>query len=84
MKKRKNLIRIFLDMNKKINHNNLLPWFTQDHGQLPDAYLRKCRKFFNSIQHMLITKKDAAFLFKHRAASNKRQAIATIGKYNKK
>jgi hypothetical protein len=38
---------------------------------------------------MLITKKDAAFLFKHRAASNKRQAassqaIATIGKYNKK
>jgi hypothetical protein len=25
---------------------------------------------------MLITKKDAAFLFKHRAASNKRQATS--------
>ena len=77
-------------MKKRIKHNDLLPWFTQDHGQLPAAYLRKCRKFFNSIQHMLITKKDAAFLFKHRATSTKlqatsgkRQASATIGKYNK-
>ena len=54
---------------RRIKHNDLLPWFTMDHGQLPAAYLRKCRKFFNSIQHMLITKKDAAFLFKHRATS---------------
>ena len=61
---------------KRIKHNNLLPWFTMDHGQLPAAYLRKCRKFFNSIQHMLITKKDAAFLFKHRATSNKPQAAS--------
>jgi len=61
---------------RRIKHNDLLPWFTQDHGQLPAAYLRKCRKFFNSIQHMLITKKDAAFLFKHRATSNKPQAAS--------
>jgi len=61
---------------KRIKHNDLLPWFTMDHGQLPAAYLRKCRKFFNSIQHMLITKKDAAFLFKHRAASRKLQAAS--------
>jgi hypothetical protein len=37
---------------------------------------------------MLITKKDAAFLFKHRATSNKPQAashkLATIEKYSKK
>ena len=46
MKKRKNLIRIFLDMNKKINHNDLLPWFTDDHGQLPEAYLKSCQRFF--------------------------------------
>ena len=59
---------------RRIKHNDLLPWFTMDHGQLPAAYLRKCRKFFNSIQHMLITKKDAAFLFKHRATSSKPQA----------
>ena len=61
---------------RRIKHNDLLPWFTMDHGQLPAAYLRKCRKFFNSIQHMLITKKDAAFLFKHRATSNKPQAAS--------
>ena len=63
-------------MKKRIKHNDLLPWFTMDHGQLPAGYLRKCRKFFNSIQHMLITKKDAAFLFKHRATSNKPQAAS--------
>ena len=63
-------------MKKRIKHNDLLPWFLEDHGQLPAAYLRKCRKFFNSIQHMLITKKDAAFLFKHRATSRKRQATS--------
>ena len=62
MKKRKNLIRIFLDMNKKINHNNLLPWFTQDHGQLPDAYLKSCRKFFKEISD------------KRQASSDKHQA----------
>jgi len=63
-------------MKKRIKHNDLLPWFLEDHGQLPAAYLRKCRKFLNSIQHMLITKKDAAFLFKHRATSNKPQAAS--------
>ena len=50
MRKRKNLIRIFLDMNKKINHNDLLPWFLEDHGQLPDAYLKSCQKFFDELQ----------------------------------
>ena len=71
---------------RRIKHNDLLPWFTMDHGQLPAAYLRKCRKFFNSIQHMLITKKDAAFLFKHRATSRKRQATSLtnqLGNYKK-
>jgi hypothetical protein len=47
-------------MNKRIKHNNLLPWFTQDHGTLPAAYLASCEKFFKSI--------------KQQAASNKRQA----------
>ena len=35
---------------KRIKHNDLLPWFTQDHGQLPEAYLKSCRKFFNELQ----------------------------------
>ena len=31
---------------KKINHNNLLPWFTQNHGTLPAAYVNSCQEFF--------------------------------------
>ena len=61
-------------MSTRIKHNDLTHWFIRDHNQLPKAYLRKCDKFFQSIQDRLITKKDAAFLFKHQAASNKRQA----------
>jgi hypothetical protein len=36
-------------MKKRINHNNLLPWFTDDHGTLPASYLASCEKFFDSI-----------------------------------
>ncbi len=47
MKKRKNLIRIFLDMNKKkVNNNNLIPWFMDDHDTLPKSYLESCQRFF--------------------------------------
>ena len=56
---------------KRIKHNDLLPWLIRDHNTLPRAYLRKCEKFFQSIQDRLITKKDAAYLFKHQAASRK-------------
>ena len=59
---------------KRIRHNDLTHYFLRDHSTLPRAYLRKCEKFFRSIQDRLITKKDAAFLFKHQAASHKRQA----------
>jgi len=45
-------------MKKKIKHNDLLPWFTQDHGTLPASYLASCEKFFKELQ----------------ASSNKRQA----------
>jgi hypothetical protein len=37
-------------MPKKINHNDLLPWFTDDHGTLPKDYLKSCQKFFDEIQ----------------------------------
>jgi hypothetical protein len=43
------------------NHNDLLPWFTDDHGTLPAAYLKSCQKFFDELQ----------------AASNKRQATSS-------
>ena len=35
---------------RRINHNDLAPWFLEDHGQLPEAYLKSCRKFFNKLQ----------------------------------
>ena len=36
-------------MPKRIKHNDLLPWFTDDHGTLPKDYLESCRKFFKEI-----------------------------------
>ena len=63
-------------MSTRIKHNDLTHWFIRDHDQLPDAYRRKCEKFFQSIQDRLITKKDAAFLFKHQAMKEKQQAAS--------
>tara|TARA_R100001079_G_scaffold12951_1_gene6279 strand:- start:379 stop:522 length:144 start_codon:yes stop_codon:yes gene_type:complete len=42
----------------KIKHNDLLPWFTDDHGTLPKDYLESCQKFFDELQassHKLAT-----------------------------
>jgi len=43
---------------KRIKHNDLIPWFTMDHDQLPASYLKSTQKFFDELQ----------------AASRKRQA----------
>jgi hypothetical protein len=34
----------------KLNNNDLIPWFTQDHGTLPESYLKSCREFFDKIK----------------------------------
>jgi|TARA_R100000388_G_scaffold85022_1_gene64119 lipoate-protein ligase A len=34
----------------KIKHNDLLPWFLEDHSQLPEAYVKSCQKFFDAIR----------------------------------
>ena len=47
-------------MPRRIKHNDLLPWFLEDHGQLPEAYLKSCQKFFDEL----------------RASSGKRQATS--------
>jgi hypothetical protein len=47
---------------KRIKHNNLLPWFTDDHGTLPASYLASCEKFFKELST------------KPQASSNKPQA----------
>ena len=45
---------------KKINHNDLLPWFMADHRDLPKDYLESCEKFFAELE----------------TTSNKRQATS--------
>ena len=30
--------------------NDLLPWFLEDHGKLPAAYVASCQKFFDGLQ----------------------------------
>ena len=46
------------------SHNNLIRYFIEDHDQLPEAYLRSCRKFFKELS------------IKQQAPSSKRQAVA--------
>jgi hypothetical protein len=53
-------------MKKRIKHNNLLPWFTDDHGTLPTAYLASCKKFFKELST------------KRQAPSSKHQAPAGL------
>ena len=36
-------------MRKKIDNNNLLPYFTDNHEDLPQDYLEKCEKFFKTL-----------------------------------
>ena len=33
----------------RIKHNDLTHYFLRDHDQLPEAYLRSCRKFFKEL-----------------------------------
>ena len=48
-------------MVKRIKHNDLLPWFLEDHGTLPAAYLKSTQKFLDGL----------------RVTSNKRQAASS-------
>ena len=51
----------------RIKHNDLTHWFIRDHNQLPDAYLRSCKKFFKELSI-----KQQAASFKLQAASCKK------------
>ena len=37
-------------MKKRIKHNDLLPWFLEDHATLPAAYLKSTQKFLDGLQ----------------------------------
>jgi len=56
-------------MVKRIKHNNLLPWFTQDHGTLPASYLASCEEFFQWLEDCQRSGFKAPG--KYQAASNK-------------
>ena len=60
---------------KRIKHNDLLPWFTQDHGTLPASYLASCEKFFKKLS----AKQQASSLTSVKLSSSSR-----IIKENKK
>ena len=47
-------------MKRRIKHNNLLPWFLEDHGTLPAGYLRSCEKFFKSLKRQATSRKPQA------------------------
>ena len=51
---------------KRIKHNDLTHYFLRDREDLPKAYLKKVDKFMWEIRNNLITKRDAAFIYKHR------------------
>jgi len=53
-------------MKKRIKHNDLVPWFIQDHGTLPASYLKSCQEFFKEIGG-----KQQATSGKLQASSNK-------------
>jgi len=53
---------------KRIKKNNLLPWFTEDHGKLPAAYVASCQRFFLELDRRQATSnKPQAPSFKHQA-----------------
>ncbi len=59
---------------RKIKHNDLLPWFTMDHGQLPASYLKSTKKFFNKLQ---------AASRKQQATSSPQLNVLTTKEYKK-
>jgi hypothetical protein len=58
-------------MSKRIKHNDLLPWFREDHGQLPKAYIKSCEKFFRELGIKTASNKQQAASFKRQASSGK-------------
>ena len=59
-------------MPRRIKYNNLLPWFMEDHGQLPAGYVRACEKFFKA-------GREDAEMYERQASSTKPQAASLTG-----
>ena len=61
-------------MARRIKHNNLLPWFLEDHGQLPASYLKSTQKFFDGLR---------ATSDKQQATSSPQLNVLTTKEYKK-
>jgi len=46
-------------MKRKIDSNNLIPWFTEDQSTLPAAYLASCQRFFLELDRRQADKQQA-------------------------
>jgi len=44
---------------RRIKHNDLLPWFLEDHGTLPAAYVASCQRFFLELDRRQADKQQA-------------------------
>ena len=42
-----------------IHTNDLIPWFTEDHGTLPAAYVASCQRFFLELDRRQADKQQA-------------------------
>jgi len=54
---------------KIIKHNDLLPWFLEDHARLPASYIKSCDKFFRELGIKTESNKLQAASFKRQASS---------------
>jgi len=47
-------------MKRKIDSNNLIPWFTEDQSTLPAAYVASCQRFFLELDRLQADKRQAS------------------------
>jgi hypothetical protein len=64
-------------MSKRIKHNDLLPWFQEDHAQLPKAYVKSCEKFFREIGEKTLISRVEFYVNELEASSRKLQASSS-------
>ena len=51
-------------MKRRIKHNDLIPWFLEDHADLPASYVASCQKFFDELGQASSSKLQAPSLKK--------------------
>jgi hypothetical protein len=56
---------------KRIKHNDLIPWFTMNHGDLPASYIKKCKEFFGEVAQEVTSGKPQASSSRRRAERKK-------------